>query len=79
LVDHLDRAGIDTRQIFAGNLLRQPAYRDVRHRVASSLDTTDLVAANAFWLGCYPGLGEAHLEYTVEELHRFRSTLRAAA
>jgi len=76
LVDHLESAGIATRLLFAGNLLRQPAYRDVRHRVIGSLETTDLVAARTLWIGCYPGLGEGHLDHTVTQLQRFRAAAR---
>jgi CDP-4-dehydro-6-deoxyglucose reductase, E1 len=78
VVDHLESAGIATRLLFAGNLLRQPAYQDVEHRVVGSLETTDLVAQRTFWIGCYPGLTEAHLDYTVEQLQRFRASRRAA-
>jgi CDP-6-deoxy-D-xylo-4-hexulose-3-dehydrase len=79
LVDHLESAGIATRLLFGGNLLRQPAYHDVEHRVVGSLPITDLVAQSTFWIGCYPGLNEAHLDYTVEQLRRFRVGLRASA
>jgi CDP-6-deoxy-D-xylo-4-hexulose-3-dehydrase len=79
LVDHLESAGIATRLLFAGNLLRQPAYADVEHRVVGSLETTDLVASNTFWIGCYPGLTEAHLDYVVEQLQRFRAGAGAGA
>ena len=61
-----------------GNLLRQPAYADVEHRVVGSLETTDVIAQQTFWIGCYPGLNEAHLDYTVEQLQRFRAGVRAA-
>jgi CDP-6-deoxy-D-xylo-4-hexulose-3-dehydrase len=71
LVRYLEAGGIATRQLFGGNLLRQPAYQDIRHRVAGSLEVTDLIAANTFWIGCYPGLEQAHLEYTVSRLHAF--------
>jgi CDP-4-dehydro-6-deoxyglucose reductase, E1 len=78
LVDHLESAGIATRLLFGGNLLRQPAYQDVEHRVVGSLQTTDLIAQRTFWIGCYPGLDETHLDYTVEQLHRFRAGVRTA-
>jgi CDP-6-deoxy-D-xylo-4-hexulose-3-dehydrase len=84
LIDHLESAGIATRLLFAGNLLRQPAYQEVEHRVVGSLQTTDLVAANTFWIGCYPGLTEAHLDHAAGQLKRFcvgaaRTTRRVAA
>ena len=76
LVDHLEAAGIATRLLFAGNLLRQPAYAGVEHRVVGTLETTDLVAANTFWVGCYPGLQQPHLEHVADELRRFRAGAR---
>jgi CDP-6-deoxy-D-xylo-4-hexulose-3-dehydrase len=79
LVRHLEANGIATRQLFAGNLLRQPAYQDVRHRVVGSLDVTDLVATNTFWIGCWPGLTEAHLEHTTQTLTAFHRGVAARA
>jgi CDP-6-deoxy-D-xylo-4-hexulose-3-dehydrase len=79
LVRHLDANGVDTRQLFAGNILRQPAYEGVKHRVIGSLPNTDLVAQNTFWIGCWPGLDEAHLDHTVGCLESFhRASARAA-
>src|SRR5947209_15884576 len=51
LVTFLHAAGIDSRQLMAGNLLRQPAYLDVAHRVHGSLAVTDQVADSSFWIG----------------------------
>ncbi len=79
LVRHLEANGIATRQLFAGNLLRQPAYADVKHRVVGSLDVTDLVATNTFWIGCWPGLTEAHLEHTAQTLRGFHQASARAA
>jgi CDP-4-dehydro-6-deoxyglucose reductase, E1 len=63
LVEYLRSCGVDSRQIFAGNLLRQPAYANAPHRVAGSLETTDLIADRSFWVGCYPGLDPAALDH----------------
>ena len=71
LIGFLESRKIGTRLLFGGNLLRQPAYRDVRHRVVGPLDNTDLVMANTFWIGVYPGLTEAMVDYVVDELHAF--------
>ncbi|HEY4093893.1 MAG TPA: lipopolysaccharide biosynthesis protein RfbH [Baekduia sp.] len=79
LVAHLEQAGIATRLLFAGNLLRQPAYAEVEHRTVGDLAVTDLVAARTFWVGCYPGLGEQHLDHVAEQLHRFPVPARLAA
>ena len=50
-VRHLNERRIATRQVFAGNLLRQPAYLDVAHRCIGDLDNTDFVMKQAFWVG----------------------------
>src|SRR5262249_14224543 len=49
LIRHLDRRQIGTRLLFGGNLLRQPAYRGVEHRVVGSLENTDFVMDRVFW------------------------------
>lgn len=74
LVRHLEAGGVATRQLFGGNLLRQPAYKDVRHRLAGPLDVTDMIAERTFWIGCYPGLDETHLEYAATRLCDFHRT-----
>jgi CDP-4-dehydro-6-deoxyglucose reductase, E1 len=62
----LESHAIGTRLLFGGNLLRQPAYKDIRHRVVGSLERSDLVMRSTFWVGLYPGLSEEHLEHTGE-------------
>ena len=80
LVEYLRSRGVDSRQIFAGNLLRQPAYLGVPHRVAGGLETTDLIAERSFWIGCYPGLDRAALDHVVQCFADWRrSAVRRAA
>jgi CDP-6-deoxy-D-xylo-4-hexulose-3-dehydrase len=74
LVTHLHDHGIDSRQLMAGNLLRQPAYADIEHRVAAPLAVTDLIADGAFWIGCYPGIGAAEREHVAACFAEFHST-----
>ncbi len=69
LRQRLESRGIATRQMFAGNLLRQPAYLNVEHRVAGPLPVTNEVTERAFWIGCYPGLTDAHLDHMIAVLH----------
>jgi CDP-6-deoxy-D-xylo-4-hexulose-3-dehydrase len=56
LVSHLEAQKIETRMIFAGNLLRQPAYMKIPRRVVGDLKNSDLVMTNTFFVGLYPGL-----------------------
>jgi CDP-6-deoxy-D-xylo-4-hexulose-3-dehydrase len=78
LVQWLDARRIATRQLFAGNLLRQPAYRDIPHRVVGDLANTDIVMNGTFWLGVYPGITDTMVEYVVESLHEFCGAFRSA-
>jgi CDP-4-dehydro-6-deoxyglucose reductase, E1 len=67
----LEERRIATRLVFAGNLLRQPAYQGIDHRVVGDLTVTDQVAESSFWLGVYPGLTTPMLEFMAESLHDF--------
>jgi dTDP-4-dehydro-2,6-dideoxy-D-glucose 3-dehydratase len=52
-------------------LLRHPAYRDVHHRVVGDLANTDAITEGTFFVGVYPGLSDAHLEYMIETFRAF--------
>jgi CDP-6-deoxy-D-xylo-4-hexulose-3-dehydrase len=62
---------IGTRLLFAGNLIRQPAYQDVDYRVVGDLRNSDLTMHQTFWIGVYPGLTEEMLAYVLETFERF--------
>lgn len=66
LVQHLERQGVATRMLFGGNLLRQPAYKNIKHEVVGSLAYTDIVMDRLFWVGVYPGINEEKLQYMVQ-------------
>ncbi|MEI7673386.1 MAG: DegT/DnrJ/EryC1/StrS family aminotransferase [Deltaproteobacteria bacterium] len=76
LIGHLDRAKIDTRLLFGGNLTRQPAFRDAPHRKIGDLKNSDFVMNQVFWVGVYPGLTEEMLHYVIERLHCFTNVSR---
>jgi CDP-4-dehydro-6-deoxyglucose reductase, E1 len=71
LMRFLDERKIGTRLIFAGNLLKQPAYRDVDFRVVGDLTNTDIIMNRAFWVGVYPGLTEPMLDYIAHSITEF--------
>jgi CDP-6-deoxy-D-xylo-4-hexulose-3-dehydrase len=71
LVRHLEQRRVGTRLLFGGNLLRQPAYRDVPHRVVGELPVADFVLERVFWIGVYPGLDDAAVDWLVEIMHEF--------
>lgn len=71
IVNYFENNRIATRMLFGGNLLKQPAYEKIKHRVAGNLRNTDLVMNNLFWLGVYPGLTKPMLSYIQKTLDSF--------
>jgi CDP-6-deoxy-D-xylo-4-hexulose-3-dehydrase len=66
IVSHLENQGIQTRMLFAGNMIKHPCFDEMRvkgqgYRVIGSLMNTDLIMNNTFWVGVYPGLTKAML------------------
>ena len=68
VVQYLEAHGVQTRMLFAGNLLKQPCFDELReaqtgYRVAGSLDHTDLIMERSFWVGVYPGMTDEMIDY----------------
>lgn len=68
LIGHLESRKIGTRLLFGGNLLRQPAFKDVPHRVAGPLTQCDVIMDRTFWVGVYPGLSRPMLDHIAAAL-----------
>jgi CDP-6-deoxy-D-xylo-4-hexulose-3-dehydrase len=74
LVRYLDERRIGTRLLFGGNLLRQPGYRDIEHRVVGDLGITDLVAESTFWVGVHPGITDEMRDFVATSILEFSDT-----
>lgn len=73
LMRFLETKKIGTRLVFAGNVLRQPAYADIEHRVVGELTNSDTVMTRSFWLGTYPGLTINMLDFIADSVSDFVS------
>ncbi|MBZ4195087.1 MAG: lipopolysaccharide biosynthesis protein RfbH [Candidatus Contendobacter sp.] len=71
LLRYLDQYKIGTRLLFAGNLTRQPYFQGRQYRVSGELVNTDRVMNDTFWIGVYPGLTEAMLDYAATQIETF--------
>jgi CDP-6-deoxy-D-xylo-4-hexulose-3-dehydrase len=71
LVQHIESRRIGTRQLFGGNLLRQPAYKGMPMRVVGDLKNADIVTDSTFWIGVYPGLTNEIIDFMVATISEF--------
>lgn len=70
LTGYLESNQIGTRMLFAGNIIKQPAFteQDIEYRVHNQLKNTDFVMNNTFWIGVWPGLNAACIDYMTAKL-----------
>jgi CDP-6-deoxy-D-xylo-4-hexulose-3-dehydrase len=71
LTRELDARKIGTRLVFAGNLLRQPAYAGLHYRTVGDMSGSDYVMNHVFWIGVFPGLTTEMLDYIVKTVTEF--------
>lgn len=71
LVNFLESKKIATRSLFAGNLLRHPAYKTIKHKIVGSLTNSDKIMDDGFWFGVYPGISDPMLKYVALSFDEF--------
>lgn len=76
IVAHLEGAGIQTRMLFAGNLIKHPCFDEMRaegtgYRVVGELNNTNRIMNQTFWIGVYPGLTSEMLDYMIAQIKGF--------
>ena len=67
IVQYLEKQGVQTRMLFAGNLIKQPCFDELRnsgtgYRIVGDLKNTDHIMKNSFWIGVYPGMTDEMLQ-----------------
>ena len=72
IVEKLETEKIQTRALFAGNLIRHPCFEQIRntdeYRVVGSLENTDKIMNNSFWIGVYPGMTKEMLDKMIKTI-----------
>lgn len=74
LVAHLEKHGIETRSMFAGNILKHPAYKGIKHRVGSKLEEADYILKQSFWIGCHPRMTDEDRAYVAWVFSQYYET-----
>ena len=77
LTRFLESNRIETRNLFSGNLLRQPAFTGIEHRLVGELANTDVIMERTFFIGVYPGIDDRQLDYVGSVFDRFMRGERA--
>lgn len=75
LVLYLDNNNIATRNLFAGNLTKQPYMQGRDYRIVGDLTNTDIIMHRTFWVGVFPGLHDEHIDFIIDCFHSFFKTI----
>ncbi len=70
-LEYLDQNKIGSRLVFAGNITKQPYFKNIEYRKVGGLENTDIVMNQTFWIGVYPGLTTEMLDYVVETMEAY--------
>lgn len=76
ITNFLEERNIQTRPLFAGNIIRQPAYLRVTYKTVGNLKNSDRVLHNTFFVGIYPGLGNPEIDFIAESIDSFLKKYR---
>lgn len=73
VVKYLEESGIQTRNLFAGNIIKHPCFNEIRddgksYRVVGNLENTDRVMKDTFWVGVYPGMTDEKIDYMIRKI-----------
>ena len=69
VIRYIENKGIQTRMLFAGNLLRQPCFKThENYRIVGELEITDIIMEKSFWVGIYPGMTDEKLDYIADTI-----------
>lgn len=75
LVQHLEKNGIQTRNLFAGNILKHPLFETMKdgvdYRFFGELTNTDKIMNDSFWIGVYPGMSDEMIEFMIDKIRGF--------
>lgn len=76
LVNFLEKNRIETRNLFAGNITKQPGYLNINCKKIGNLKVTDFIMNNTFFIGVYPGNGKAQVNYVISIFDEFFGSLK---
>jgi len=71
IVQYLNKNKIGTRYLFGGNLIHQPAYKNIEKRVTGNLEKTNQIEKDLFWLGIHPGMGKKEIDYIADKIEKY--------